>query len=273
MSDIKPSGGLPTPVRDHKSVTEYRLSISSNPGSRRSSFGANNNEGHETENMVNTYVLPQIQELADAMITLDSNFTQMNFIHENLVDLNESIGALLYGLMCNSWCVDFSHMPHDTAGEIRIMQELTDLESEKQIILRQLAESDDLKTRQENVHQKSPAKLARRSVKQPTSLSLFADQDLNDEDNTDASFVSNPSMVPPSNLKLRRKSILHTIRNNAISHDVFDQQRRRSLAVSASRLVPPNKRSTLGGIAKRNTIQSTSRRVTDRQILNKRPPF
>ena len=90
-----------------RSATEYRLSIGSAPTSRRSSIGESSSmakftgqegltgsTGECSENAIQQVLLPKIRELSDSIITLDSNFTHLNFIHESLADLNESLGSL-----------------------------------------------------------------------------------------------------------------------------------------------------------------------------------
>ncbi|CEP60346.1 Dam1p LALA0_S01e08636g [Lachancea lanzarotensis] len=289
-----------TPVKDHRTATEYRLSISSTPGSRRTSLGTTNNtEGLETDNSVVTYFLPQLRELTDAMITLDSNFTQMNFIHESLVDLNESVSALLYGLMCNSWCVDFPNMPHDTQAEIEFKQTLHSLEEEKQHLLSQIALQDDQERNPENkrvpvvvrqrlepVRRSPPRNLASGHV---PALTPEPDYIINnDDDNTDASFISNPAVANPAaylaaekSRKMRRKSILHVMRSSASgAYDEFsDREKRRSLAVSASRLVdPPRRTASRPGTGPTKNVatigNSTRARISKESSKNpKRPPF
>ncbi|SCU80144.1 LADA_0B05292g1_1 [Lachancea dasiensis] len=285
-----------TPVKDHRTATEYRLSISSNPGSRRSSLGtANNNDGSEPDGVVNTYLLPQIRELSDAMITLDSNFTQMNFIHESLVDLNESISALLYGLMCNSWCVDFPNMPHDTAAEIKLMQNLGALEEERKR-LTALVEGQETNHEPKEAHKGSSAPTLkppnasfglRASPQRNWDTPVVADGgvDFNEDDNTDASFVSNPvaDNLPPSaplaiaerSRRMRRKSILHTMRSSvAGTHEITDPGKRRSLAVSASRIVKPPSRQAITGPARNAALHDHKKFPSPQWPRSKeRPPF
>ncbi|AAS50394.2 AAR029Wp [Eremothecium gossypii ATCC 10895] len=276
-------------VRESKAATEYRLSISSNPGSRRSSFGGSsehpagsgigNNKASNGElreaTLVDTLLLPQVQELKDSMITLDANLTHMNFIHESLVDLNESVSALLYGLMCNSWCVDFPNMPHHTARELGISKELARLKEEKQQLLADLqgtaqAPSLVLKEKEPNTSKQKfqlpkPPMVSTRSVVAPVRTISEEEED----DNTAASFVSNPTVMgqpphapPPvarsNNAKGRRRySILQQIRNHdltgqkhmvanlggtvkarAATHPIPESagEKRKSLAVSAVRI-------------------------------------
>ncbi|CUS21900.1 LAQU0S04e03400g1_1 [Lachancea quebecensis] len=289
-SQVRPN----TPVKDHRTATEYRLSISSNPGSRRSSLGAvNNNDTSESDSVISTYLLPQVRELSDAMITLDSNFTQMNFIHESLVDLNESVSALLYGLMCNSWCVDFPNMPHDTLTELKTMQTLHNLEEERlrlvEAIARQERQDQETKEAQNTASRhfasalrprpQQSQKLAVGPSRRDWDLQEVAAHDLNDDDNTDASFVSNPANIAPSSSKsrqMRRKSMLHTMRNSiAGTHELSEADKRRSLAVSASRIVNLPKNPNLGTPASRNSAarMGTQRVAKETRALKTRPPF
>lgn len=293
-----------------RSATEYRLSITSNPGSRRSSLGGTNESGHgssagianrqgpnngltdDDENLVQEYILPQIREFSDSMITLDANFTQLNFIHESLVDLNESLGALLYGFMCNSWCVDFPHVSHDIEGELATTKRLESLSKEKESLLQRLnnLKHDDKKQKiagsasmqkPQFVQPLFPSTQLRRPHQRPQPNDRIGNQQKGaidyeqgnveeDENNSEASFISNPTMefsnVRRASInkagsndmgKLRRKSILHTIRNSIASTtdpnsgrnydkniDIHTRNRI-SLGGSATRIVtnsPPSKR-------------------------------
>ncbi|KAH3898865.1 uncharacterized protein SCODWIG_03769 [Saccharomycodes ludwigii] len=56
---------------------------------------------------LNTRVIEHLSKLEDKLDTLSHNLTGLNIIHENLINFNESCSSLLYGMMCNSWCVDF----------------------------------------------------------------------------------------------------------------------------------------------------------------------
>lgn len=334
-----------------RSATEYRLSITSNPGSRRSSLGganeglsaSNSNRtggvnsiGDDDENFVKEYILPQIREFSDSMITLDANFTQLNFIHESLVDLNESLGALLYGLMCNSWCVDFPHISHDLGDELKFASKLDSLSNEKKSLLQQLEKLKNEKQRQSNSRStefvtptfpstqlRKPSQRAQGKLIQqqrPPNLTEdqkqnreqrhniqndYGDDEENDEDdnNSEASFISNPAMdlslkrqkhdQKDASNKLRRKSILHTIRNSIAStvdlnpsiEQTNDLRRRSrlSLAGGATRIVPnrsaterptslimngrPTRIIEPSATARTSTVTSKPRSVTHR------PPF
>ncbi|AMD21939.1 HFR084Wp [Eremothecium sinecaudum] len=305
-------------LRESKAATEYRLSISSNPGSRRSSIGEvndhprsgsveNNNDELRGATVIDTYVLPQIQELTDSMITLDANFTHMNFIHESLVDFNESMSALLYGLMCNSWCVDFPNLPHDTAHELSIRKELQSLEKERQLLLAQLrgttSRSLAVISETEPTLQKENTQLVKKSTAIPqyntiSIRSMVADAE-DDEDNTAASFVSNPTLaVAPPVIPVqqdvvrskRRYSILNQIRNNestsqqnsktsnrlsSLAMPSITVEKRKSLAVSASRIA--NKKQALVRPASNGKTSSVSKRVhnnsTGKSISRSDPPM
>lgn len=317
-----------------RSATEYRLSITSNPGSRRSSLGGFNENSHagplgggnrsgatsganeEEDNLVGEYILPQIRELSDSIITLDANFTQLNFIHEGLVDFNESLGALLYGLMCNSWCVDFPSVSHDVAGELAVASRLESLAAEKQ----QLTDQLYLLRNQAKENSKSsafvqpsfPANQVKRTNPRRSSAvpRHNPEEDFDDDEaNSEASFVSNPSVdfsrtnqgginkLRTKNFdKLRRKSILHTIRNSIASTADFQptdsamqRRHRMSLGGGATRVLsatsPPDKNfktnamvngptSRVPSLARnppaREETTDTDRR---RSTLASRPPF
>ncbi|CCD25882.2 Dam1p NDAI_0G01060 [Naumovozyma dairenensis CBS 421] len=294
-------------------TTDYKLSISSNPGSRRSSmndgdFSSSNNlhqqhlkysddlhrtpgsdaadafhsntdnNGDDGNVLLQTYLLPQIQELTESMVTLDTNFTRLNFIHESLVDLNESVGSLLYGLMCNSWCVEFPNVPHDLEKELKIMKRLENLKDEKKRLQRQLAAVKDHRAAAQKPRPNSSSSSSNNSnlpqqrgkFAQPLfpstqgtkrTASIHAEhlhknlredeqeQDI-DDNSSEASFVSNPAIDTQrirsqtagtnrlgannrnaENSKLRRHSILHTIRNSVASNaDMYGSRNERTTA-------------------------------------------
>lgn len=144
--------------------TEYRLSISSNPNSRRSSidhenmytelsdthsnsadYYDNNNGSNSSNNndydVLHKYLLPQINELHDSFITMENNYLKLNYIHNSLVDLNESFGSLLYGLIINSACYQFPNFPNNVGQQIdtiNILNKLTDEKRELQEELQKL---------------------------------------------------------------------------------------------------------------------------------------
>ena len=149
--------------------TEYKLSTNSNSGSRRSSLagtgndiylngGEANNNNHNTfsngrlsvggndqdNNTFNTlyrYLGPQISDLHDSVITLESNMDRLNTIHNNLVDLNESFGSFLYGLICSSSCLQFPGLPNNIQEQMKVIERLNQLETEKKTLLRQIKET------------------------------------------------------------------------------------------------------------------------------------
>lgn len=326
MSQDKPK------VTGKRSATEYRLSITSNSGSRRSSLVGINENGssnrsmvlngnnEEDEDVLKTYILPQVREFTDSLSTLDSNFTQLNFIHESLVDFNESLGALLYGLMCNSWCVDFPYVSHDIAGELNVLERLESLAAEKDLLTKQLEQlkNQDKKPFEDNAKNTQflrpalPATQVRRSNQRRLIATQKSDEDEEDEvANSEASFVSNPTMefsryqrgVNKSeshhSSRLRRKSILHTIRNSiASTSDVaanrdpnftsgMQKRSRLSLGGGATRVltkssphkaartqgnairVPPQSRNQAIATARTNSTQETRRQGS----TTVRPPF
>lgn len=137
--------------------TGYRLSANSNPGSRRSSLGgvgndiylsgnasmtttsrASINDQENESNLLHKYVGPQISDLHDSVITLEGNFERLNNIHNNLVDLNESFGSLLYGLICTSSCLQFPGLPNNISDQISTIDELKKLDKEKQSLSQEI---------------------------------------------------------------------------------------------------------------------------------------
>lgn len=138
--------------------TGYKLSANSNPGSRRSSLGgvgndiylsgnasmintsrASINEQDNEFNLLHKYLGPQISDLHDSVITLEGNFERLNNIHNNLVDLNESFGSLLYGIICTSSCLQFPGLPNNIADQLSTINELKQLDKEKQSLLQEIS--------------------------------------------------------------------------------------------------------------------------------------
>ncbi|CDO92532.1 unnamed protein product [Kluyveromyces dobzhanskii CBS 2104] len=257
-----------TPQRERP--TEYRLSLSSNPSSRRPSLGATARDQHvPNQTMIDKYVLPQLHELSDSMVTLDGNMTHMNFIHESITDLNESLSALLYGLMCNSWCVDFPKISHDTPHELRLIEKLDELKQEREALMAKLkpTQATELSGAPFSRQMSSivPHTLYRNeNIQESKEIPINTVENNDDEDNTAASFVSNPTTFKPQSIssfrnsddlagnpstistssKLRRRSILHQIRSNAAtgststtSTRITPEERKKSLAVSAKRIL------------------------------------
>lgn len=305
------------PKQNRRSATEYRLSITSNSESRRSSLGGTIENGTASSGKVNRtggvtgsiddgdaivqeFILPQIREFSDSMITLDANFTQLNFIHESLVDFNESLGSLLYGLMCNSWCVDFPHISHDIEEELQTAKRLDALKAEKESLVAELSAYREKANPSGSQHTSSlrspfvpplpPSKIHRQKLFK-TNSNIHEDED---ENASEASFISNPTLnVPrheiskprPSNTnKLRRKSILHTIRNSISANDLAEdgrtsehntQRNRLSLGGGATRIVttsPPFERNTgQSRMAQPKTTRPQEKRR--KPPLDGRPPF
>lgn len=258
--------------------------------------------------MIDKYFLPQLQELTDSMITLDGNMTHMNFIHESITDLNESLSSLLYGLMCNSWCVDFPRISHDTPHELSLMEKLNTLRQEKESLLAKLRPQDPL-------HDSAAHRLSLSRLPQPTTTTKisaspsampkipYRNENEVEDDNTAASFVSNPtshpkeprSAMPQRNLhrtdsppmqrsnidsKLRRRSILHQMRNGTASMST-PVERKRSLAVSAKRIPIQSSSTTTSTTATLpSTAANTARarptshtNIPSSKRLSSRPPF
>ncbi|ODV94276.1 hypothetical protein PACTADRAFT_51141 [Pachysolen tannophilus NRRL Y-2460] len=55
--------------------------------------------------------LEQFQELAESLNVLEDNLIKVNFINESIVKFNESFSSLLYGLLINSYCTEFTEAP------------------------------------------------------------------------------------------------------------------------------------------------------------------
>ncbi|EDO19231.1 hypothetical protein Kpol_1050p91 [Vanderwaltozyma polyspora DSM 70294] len=261
-------------VVESRPATEYKLSVSSNPSSRRASLGrsisesgyagaaVSNSSMYDTTiggtnaivDLVDEILIPNIRQISDSLATLDKNFSDLNIIQENLVDFNESLGSLLYGLMCNSWCVAFPHVPNDIETEINKLRKLDSLESEKQGLIDKInALRNDNKS--EFIQPVLTTSQARRNISRNPQLQRENTQSLasgksdtrdNEDDsedeedfddvNSEASFVLNPpnelakkflretstAKTRNRNSKLRRKSILHTIRNSIATSSDFN---------------------------------------------------
>lgn len=246
--------------------TDYKLSVSSNPGSRRSSIasvngtdnfstGGNNGTVFDMDgdqNVLKEYLVPQIRELTDSIVTLDSNMIRLNNIHDNLVDFNESFGSLLYGILCTSACTDFPGVPSDIERELRGIKRLQTLKQERLQLEKELF---SLRSRNANTTDKrtSSSKFSeplfpargtitnniprRRSTNRNDNE--ISKENMYDDNNSEESFVLNPPIQRSSTLtnsqrqattrrsvstndaskqssKLRRRSILHTIRNSLL---------------------------------------------------------
>ncbi|CAI6522810.1 Dam1p [Saccharomyces cerevisiae x Saccharomyces kudriavzevii VIN7] len=331
-----------------RSATEYRLSIGSAPTSRRSSMGESSSMakftgqdglaasvGESSENAIQQVLLPKIRELSDSIITLDSNFTHLNFIHESLADLNESLGSLLYGIMSNSWCVEFSQAPHDIQDDLMAIKQLKLLEDEKNSLLREVSniergisrrkdEPDENSSGKgpQNKHFSQPLfpssqvrkyrpyenKDKRKSTKTANNPHTENDEDYDDDTSSEASFVLNPTNMGISkssqgyvgknarsnnnnNSKLRRKSILHTIRNsiasgadlpiengNVVNLGDLHSNNRISLGSGAARIVDgpmTKKRHSMftGHIERTSTENRHSVANKGEKKMSTRPPF
>ncbi|CAI4488951.1 DASH complex subunit dam1 [Saccharomyces cerevisiae] len=331
-----------------RSATEYRLSIGSAPTSRRSSMGESSSltkfagqegltssVGEYNENAIQQLLLPKIRELSDSIITLDSNFTHLNFIHESLADLNESLGSLLYGIMSNSWCVEFSQAPHDIQDDLIAIKQLKSLEDEKKNLVMELSNMErGIKRKKDEQGENDLAKASQnkqfnqplfpssqvrkyrsydnRDKRKPSkignNLQVENEEDYEDDNSSEASFVLNPTNIGMSkssqghvtkttrlnnntNSKLRRKSILHTIRNsiasgadlpiendNVVNLGDLHPNNRISLGSGAARVVngpvTKNRNSMFSGRAERKPTESrhSVAKKTEKKI-NTRPPF
>lgn len=151
MSDIKETRNT--------TGTEYKLSANSNPGSRRSSLGGVGHdiylsgngsmrnssqisigEQNDEFNMLQKYLGPQLTDLHDSVLTLESNFDRLNNIHNNLVDLNESFGSLLYGIICTSSCLLFPGIPNDVQEQMSTINKLKQLDTERNSLLQEISD-------------------------------------------------------------------------------------------------------------------------------------
>jgi len=328
--------------------TEYKLSVSSNPGSRRSSIasinindnfngkpGNVNGSGFEMEgdqNVLQEYLVPQIRELTDSVVTLDSNLARLNAIHDNLIDLNESFGSLIYGILCTSACTDFPGVSLDIERELRSIKRVQTLKQERLQLEEQLHLLNTNSSVKVNISKSGSGKFSeplfpvrgnttnyktnnvprRRFAKNNNSTE---NENVYDDNNSEESFVLNPpiqkqasSVGNPSYAKnqrpvgnstsrqsgkLRRRSILHTIRNSLLVDDNAGYLRPTNNMRNSNNLERPS----LGGLPTRNidrVVQEgprrktfsaasknneTSRRVTKirpqskSKSINGRPPF
>ena len=253
-------------------ATEYKLSMSSNPSSRRASLGFsisetgynnmnsmagnssefenNGIESGEAIDLVKEYLLPNVRSLNDSMSTLDKNLSDMNIIQENLVDFNESLGSLLYGLMCNSWCVAFPHVPANIETEISTIRNLERVQLEKKELLETINTLRNTGTQNQFAQPTlTVAQVKKHNSRIPANERMrdFSNSNSNEDDDDEADASSEASFVlnPPNELaqdylreskssnnksrarnsKLRRKSILHTIRNSIASASDLQQNR------------------------------------------------
>ncbi|CCE63042.1 hypothetical protein TPHA_0D04090 [Tetrapisispora phaffii CBS 4417] len=359
-----------------RAPTEYKLSNSSNPSSRRTSLGKGLSEsnglyipgdnffnttgrignesinGGTTTNMsrniatggtsseldfIKEFLLPSIRSLNDSMNTLDKNFSDLNIIQENLIDFNESLSALLYGMMFNSWCVAYPSIPSDIKVELDKVNILDSITLERHELQRRIAAL-------QNTHNNAAsgdASIANNRFVQPSLtveqvkkhnnrlqemgyeddrlsddayINELHNYDEDDEVNSEASFVLNPinnvaghasqphtvNSLGPSNVssnshknkqrnsKLRRKSILHTIRNSiATQRNVTDARTGiNDIGTSATRITGNNTR----GQVRKPSNRATSRtypadnqpkdseahiatRGVNRSHTDARPPF
>lgn len=290
--------------KNGRSATEYKLSMSSNPGSRRSSMAGTDSFHEESlgkNDVLKEYLLPQIRDLADSVVTLDSNMTRLNYIHDNLVDLNESFGSLLYGIMCNSWCVEFPNAPHRFDKEISTMRKVKELKLEKVKVQRLIqdlknnsssgGDNTDKKPKDDAKNFSQPMFPPSGLIRNRTALnkenlsrlnkqnpSYGNNKELDEETNSEASFVMNPHQQEQqeqeldnesSKSRLRRKSILHTIRNSIAS--TSEAYRKREV---------PTSRVSLGGgatrVVNKNMFSQPTRHSTagiPNRRISKRPPF
>lgn len=82
-----------------------RSSLRDSASRARGSYGA---EASPLENLEGPFA-----ELSDAMADLESNFMQLQLMHESLARFSESFAGFLYGLNMNAFCVDFPEVSWD----------------------------------------------------------------------------------------------------------------------------------------------------------------
>lgn len=69
-------------------------------------------QGHGSEATPLDNLEVPFAELSDAMADLESNFMQLQLMHESLARFSESFAGFLYGLNMNAFCVDFPEVRH-----------------------------------------------------------------------------------------------------------------------------------------------------------------
>lgn len=289
-----------TPQRDRP--TEYRLSLSSNPSSRRSSLGTSQRDQQASnQTMIDKYVFPQLRELSDSIVTLDSNMTHMNFIHESITDLNESLSALLYGLMCNSWCVDFPKISHDTAHELKLVQKLEELKQEKVRLLAKLKPEDassksavpssiqsiskrgsQLPTSSLNTNRNTNTMMLKNNEDgRPTNQKGSHDEnddnndDDDDDDNTAASFVSNPTTFRsqiPNPTSSTSSSVPHRPMFNEKPNQTSSRIRRQSILHQIRNSTGPSINNAASTNPNSNTQRKRSLAVSAKRIPSQAGP-
>lgn len=319
--------------------TEYKLSISSNPGSRRSSLASqsNNNDGFGAkgmasgafdagadQNVLNEFLVPQIRELTDSVVTLDGNMGRLSNIHNNLVELNESFGSLLYGIMCTSACTDFPGVTPNIERELRSIKRLHSLKRERAALELELYELQNPSRKgagkRGGEQRFSEPLFPSRHVPSMSALATHTrggsartndtpnDNNLYDDSVSEESFVLNPPVQPATDTrskgqwsngaiskrssKLRRRSILDTIRNSIRTDDSSAQSgvSRRTIGAAEARhsVGAPSRNTTQipADRSRRNTYAAApgsrnndTRRSAKPQpgsrskVINKRPPF
>ncbi|KAF6005593.1 hypothetical protein HII13_005424 [Brettanomyces bruxellensis] len=55
---------------------------------------------------------PEMDQLADRLVSIGNNMEQLRCASNSLSDFNESLGSLLMGLNVNAWCVHFENAPN-----------------------------------------------------------------------------------------------------------------------------------------------------------------
>lgn len=229
-------------------ATEYKFSVTSNPGSRRSSF-INDDDQNSTEtvvdktttaliskndyNIISDLIVPQVRILNDSMMTLDSNLQKLKNINDNLIDFNESFGSLLFGLMCNAWCVDFpKNTFQNTDIDLQKLKILDNLKIEKSNLQNELNSLKNALKFKKPLNRTNLKKHDNNQSHIPFYYNNNLKNDSEDDTNSEASFVMNPTFTtsnennnkvssPSINKSLhnkyKRKSFINKVRNSIIN--------------------------------------------------------
>lgn len=162
----------------------------------------------------------QFEELADCFGVLDENLIQVNLINESLVKFNESFSSLLYGLLTNAYCTEFSEAPtsenfsetyldldsqiNRLKAEIEELNHLraTELLQEKERIAATLVEEPKVKAFKRPLTNATLSRLAQSNKK--TSHLVKPSMNL------DISYMTNDSFVEEPAPKLKRKNMFGT---------------------------------------------------------------
>lgn len=98
---------------------------------RRSNSRQSDHEEHYPirDSALDTAIGEQMGELAEGMSALDRNLKDLQVVHTNLNNFNESFSTLIYGLQMNAWCAEFHNGPRSCdfarRKELQEMEERT----------------------------------------------------------------------------------------------------------------------------------------------------